>query len=157
MVFVIGALASGVAAAPKGPAPQAPDASGGSVATAMAGIIATDRQMVAAHLDPPEIIDYDLQISAMLPEGQDIIAKHDKVRGEAWKQKYNAIMKARYDAIQRFSAASIAASNMITNTFGGIRRPVDRPHPQQTQESAPGFSDWCQSPENATQLVPCNH
>ncbi len=147
-----------VTAAPNNSGAQVSSPTPGSRAAAMAGIIATDKQMVAEGLDPPEILKYDAELSEIMPEGEDILAKHDKVRAVAWQNKYNAIMKARYDAVQAFAAKSIAAANAITNTFGGTGRPTTpAPGRSSAPQTAPGFSDWCQSPADATQLVPCNH
>ena len=162
-VMCVASLFAGcTTAGPRNTGAQAANASGSPNSAAIAGITETDRKMVAAGLDPPEILKYDAEIAEMIPEGEDIIAKGDKVRGTAWKKKYNAVMKARYNSIQRFSANSIAAAHAITNTFGGIGRPVDQsPGPAQSDSRDPnlpdGFSDWCQNPADPTRLVPCNH
>ena len=168
-VLCMVALFAGCAtAAPRNLGAQAPDASRSPNSEAIANITETDRKMVAAGLNPPEILKYDAELAEMIPEGEDILAKHDKVRAVKWQKRYNAIMKARYDAVQRFAATSIAAANAITNTFGGVHRDTCRDGMGRNTCAAPqsgsrdpqlpdGFSDWCQNPANPTQLVPCNH
>lgn len=160
-LFLTGTLASCATASANGLGPQMANGSGGTTAAAIAKITEVDRQSVADGLDPPETLKYDAELAAIMPEGEEILAKHDKARAKPWMAKYNAIMSARTAAIQRFSAKQIAAANAITNTFGGIGRPTSAPASAPAQSSDPnlpdGFSDWCQNPADATQLVPCNH
>lgn len=81
-------------------------------------VIETDRASVRAGQLPKEVISYDLQIEKMIPEGQDILATHDKARAQIWSKKMNAIIDARNKATEKFAAKSIARNNAIASSFG---------------------------------------
>ncbi|MFL9871436.1 hypothetical protein [Paraburkholderia megapolitana] len=102
------------------PAPAAAAAgSGASLSTAdWAKVVESDRTSVRSGFLPKEVIQYDLQIGNMIPEGQDILASHDQARARIWSKKMNSITEARNKVIEKFSAKQIARSNATANAFG---------------------------------------
>ncbi len=85
-----------------------------AVAASMADKMAADKKLVAGGMAPQSILQYDAELSALMPEGEEIIASHDKARAAQWQQKYNAIMQARSDAIQKFSQEHSGRSTIFS-------------------------------------------
>lgn len=83
-----------------------------------AKVVENDRASVRAGQLPKEVIQYDLQIEKMIPEGQDILASHDQARARIWSKKMNSIVEARNKATEKFSAKQIARNNAVANAFG---------------------------------------
>ncbi|SFT71115.1 hypothetical protein [Paraburkholderia aspalathi] len=77
-----------------------------------------DRASVRAGQLPKEVIQYDLQIEKMIPEGQEILASHDQARARVWTKKMNAIVEARNKVTEQFTAKAMARNNAIANAFG---------------------------------------
>ncbi|MFM0731435.1 hypothetical protein PQQ52_13200 [Paraburkholderia sediminicola] len=77
-----------------------------------------DRASVRAGQLPKEVIQYDLQIEKMIPEGQDILASHDQARARVWTKKMNALVEARNKVTEQFTAKAMARNNAIANAFG---------------------------------------
>lgn len=101
-------------------------------------VVEQDRASVRAKQMPPEVIRYDLEIGKMIPEGQQILAAHDKAKARVWSKKMNSIMEARNKATQKFAAKEIARNNAIANSFGGGRPdPCLSPMGKNTCTSAP--------------------
>ncbi|PQV53497.1 hypothetical protein [Paraburkholderia sp. BL21I4N1] len=93
-----------------------------SVTTAdWAKVVENDRASVRAGQLPKEVIQYDLEIEKMIPEGQAILASHDQVKGRIWSKKMNAIIEARNKATEKFVAKEVARNNAIANTFGNAK------------------------------------
>ncbi|WGS51687.1 hypothetical protein LFL96_09390 [Paraburkholderia sp. D15] len=78
----------------------------------------SDRASVRAGRMPKEVISYDLQIGKMIPEGQQLIAAHDQVKGPIWAKKMNALIEARNKAMEKFNASAMARNNAIANATG---------------------------------------
>ncbi|QPF82508.1 hypothetical protein IC762_22445 [Bradyrhizobium genosp. L] len=64
-----------------------------------AQVIAMDRKLVQSGASP-ELIQIDMTIAKMIPEGQAIVASHDQAKARQWSQKFHALM-ARKDQISR--------------------------------------------------------
>ncbi len=86
-----------------------------------AKVVENDRASVQAGQLPKEVIQYDLEIEKMIPEGQQLLASHDQVKGRIWAKKINAIVEARNKATEQFSAKAIARNNAIANAFGNAK------------------------------------
>ncbi|MEQ5838043.1 hypothetical protein N0A02_01140 [Paraburkholderia acidicola] len=103
-----------------------------------AKVVETDRASVRAGQLPKEVIQYDLQIEKMIPEGQDILATHDQARAHIWSKKMNSITEARNKAIEKFAAKQMARNNAVANTFGnGKPDPCLSPMGKNTCTAAP--------------------
>lgn len=87
----------------------------------MANVIAIDQQRARDGAGPPETVIYDVEMSKLLPESKEILAKHDTVRAHAWGQKMHALMSARNAAEEKFTATLIARNNAISSRSGGFR------------------------------------
>ncbi len=117
IAFMAAALASCVTAAQSNPGPSAAILNSDLTGADLTTLIANDQQLVRNGFAPPEIVTYDLELSKLVPEGQDILAKQDKVRARAWSQKMHAVVSARNEAVERFAAKAramaAAAGNII--------------------------------------------
>lgn len=76
-----------------------------------ADIIEGVRESVRLGHLPPEVIQYDLQIAQLIPEGEQIIASRDQAKARIWSKKVNAINVARNAAIGRVAVNDMASSN----------------------------------------------
>lgn len=83
-----------------------------------AQIIESDRASVRAGQMPPEVIQYDLQIGKMIPEGEEILASHDQARARLWSKRMSAITDARNKATEKFAAKEMAKNNSVAHAFG---------------------------------------
>lgn len=121
-----------------------------------ARIIQNDRAMVRAGASPA-LIQYDLEMQRLAPEGEAILASGDKVKMRAFSKKFSAVASARDAAIVDFGVKQAknkpATGPACTGPFGKSLCGSSAPQGSDTQ---PGYNSWCQDPGDATQLVPCN-
>ncbi len=84
-----------------------------------ADIMKLDRDSVLQGQLPPEVIQYDLQIAQLIPEGEAIMTTHDQAKARIWSAKMNTINLARNKALEKMAAREMAnspATSSIWNT-----------------------------------------
>jgi len=86
-----------------------------------AKMVELDRQSVSHGYMPPEVIRYDLQIAQMIPEGEAIVASHDKAKARVWSEKLNSIQTARNKAIEKSTAIAMAKSNATPHPWSNAK------------------------------------
>jgi hypothetical protein len=84
-------------------------------------IVEMDRESVRRGQLAPEVIQYDLQIAQMIPEGQEIMASHDKAKARVWSEKMNSINVARNEAIRKMAAREMAQNNATPNAWASAK------------------------------------
>lgn len=89
-----------------------------SASAGWANITEMDRESVRLGRLPPEVIQYDLQIAQMIPEGEAIVASHNEAKARIWAEKMNSIEAARNKAMGKIAATEVARTDATPNTLG---------------------------------------
>lgn len=89
------------------PTPAAPNAMLAPTAS-MAKIIEMDREGIRQGWLPPEILQYDLQIAKLLPEGQEIMASRDPVKARIWSEKMDTLNRLKSQAMAKLAPGAVA-------------------------------------------------
>jgi hypothetical protein len=84
-------------------------------------VIEMDRESVRRGQLAPKVIQYDLQIAQMIPEGEEIMASHDQAKARIWSEKMNSINVARNEAIRKMAAREMAQNNATPNAWANAK------------------------------------
>lgn len=96
---------------PVSSAPPAPAASTEpTISEAWATLAARDESLVKSGQLPKEVLTYDRQIGALLPEAEELLVSHDPAKSRAWSEKMRTLIEARNKPIIEAQAKLVALS-----------------------------------------------
>lgn len=90
--------------------PAAPNATL-SLKASLAKIVEMDREGIRQGWLPPEVLQYDLQMAALLPEGEQIMASHDQVKARIWSMKMDQLNRLKAQAMAKLMPSDVAQNN----------------------------------------------
>jgi hypothetical protein len=105
MVTRVSVLLISAAAIASFGAPANAQSAGAITAEEWARVTAMDQQAVRAGAAPPELVQIDIALAKVIPEGQAIIASHDEAKARDWSRRFRALVARRNEVDRKFLAA----------------------------------------------------